>query len=44
MTKKDYVYIGIIILLFIPLLSLLVERQVQISVSYNVFETIIKKR
>lgn len=44
MTKKDYAYIGMIILLFVPLLSLLVERQGQISVCYDVFETIINKR
>jgi hypothetical protein len=43
MNKKDYIYIGIIIILIIPLLFLITERKGQISVCYEVFEDIINK-
>ena len=42
--KKDYIYIGIILMLIIALIFLLVERQCQISVCYDVFENIIKEQ
>ena len=42
--KKDYIYIGIILMLIIALIFLLVERQGQISVCYDVFENIIKEQ
>ena len=41
--KKDYIYIGIIIILIIPLLFLIIERKEQTSVCYEVFEDIINK-
>ena len=41
--KKDYIYIGIIIILIIPLLFLIIERKEQPGVCYEVFEDIINK-
>lgn len=43
MNKKDYIYLGIILILAIPLAFLVIERQGQISVCYDVFENIIDK-
>jgi len=41
MNKKDYIYLGIILILAIPLVFLVIERQSQISVCYDIFENII---
>lgn len=43
MNKKDYIYTGIIVLLLIPLVFLIIERQSQLSVCYDVYENIISK-
>jgi hypothetical protein len=43
MTKKDYIYLGIIIALSISLLFLIFERKGQTNVCYEVFEEIINK-
>ena len=42
MNKKDYIYIGIIIALAVPLIFLVIDRKGQTEVCYEVFENIIK--
>ena len=41
MNKKDYIYIGIIIALAVPLIFLVIDRKGQTEVCYEVFENII---
>ena len=43
MNKKEYIYIGIILILSVSLAFLIIERQGQISVCYDVYENIINK-
>ena len=41
MNKKDYLYIGIIIALAVPLIFMVIDRKGQTEVCYEVFENII---
>ena len=44
MNKKDYLYIGIIIALAVPLILFVIDRKEQTEVCYEVFENIIKSK